>query len=217
MKQNLAWSLQFLGLVLAYEKEYDLADTTFQEGLALTRKLAGKHTNNFLHFLGDVYMEKGELSRGKKIYEESVNVLKEIGSKSFLAYPLRRLGYLALWENDIPTAWKYFQGSMNINIEIGDQRAFAACLVSLAALAIRLNKPVVAARLYGAVENLLESLSVNLLNMDQVELRRVINELRRFPDETIFIAAFKEGWEMSEAQTILQTQGIFEELKTNEG
>jgi predicted ATPase/DNA-binding SARP family transcriptional activator len=207
---NLAWSLQFLGLVLAYEKEYDLADTAFQEGLALTRKLKGNFTNNFLHFLGDVYMEKGDQSRARKIYQESVSILREIGSKSFLAYPLRRLGYLALWENDIPEAWAYFQESMTINIEIGDQRAFAASLVSLAALAIRLNKPVAAARLYGVVENLLESLSVNMLNMDQSELRHISIELPRLLDKASFLTAFTEGGEMSEAQAILQAHVLFE-------
>ena len=83
-------------MVLAYDEEYDLADAAFQEGLALTRKLGGVYTNNFLHFLGDIDMLKGNYPRARKIYEESVDVLSAIGSKSFLAYPLRRLGYLAL-------------------------------------------------------------------------------------------------------------------------
>ena len=83
-------------MVLAYDREYDLADTTFQEGFALTRKLGGDYSNNFLHFLGDIDMLKGNYPRAKKIYEESVDVLRAIGSISFLAYPFRRFGYLAL-------------------------------------------------------------------------------------------------------------------------
>ena len=210
-KASLAWSLQFLGSVLAYDKEYDLADATFQEGLALTRKLGGVHANNFLHFLGDIDMQKGDRSRAKKIYEESVNVLRAIGSKSFLAYPLRRLGYLALGENDIPKAWKYFQESLAVNMQVGDKRAVAACLTSLAALAMRLDKPVAAARLCGVVESRLESLSVNLLYTDQAELGHIIGRLPTYLDEATFTAAFTEGWGMSEEQAIELVGDIFRE------
>jgi tetratricopeptide (TPR) repeat protein len=199
---NLAWSLQFLGLVLANEQEFDLADAAFQEGLALARKSGDVHTNSFLHFLGDIYLQKGDHLRAKKIYEDSVYLLKAIGSKSFLAYPLRRLGYLALWESDIPQAWEYFQESLTVNREVGDQRAVAACLVSLAALALHMEEPILAARLYGVVESRLESLSVNLLHMDQEELERVIGKLPTVLDEATFTAAVAEGWKLSEEEAI---------------
>jgi predicted ATPase/DNA-binding SARP family transcriptional activator/Tfp pilus assembly protein PilF len=208
-KAGLAWTLQFLGLVLAYDQEYDLADAAFQKGLALTRKMAGVHANNFLHFLGDIDLQKGDRSRAKKTYEESVNLLRAIGSKSFLAYPLRRLGYLALTENDIAKAGKYFQESLAINVEVGDKRAVAACLASLAALALYLDKPVLAARLSGVVESLLESLSVNLVYTDQAELGRIRGQLLTLLDEATFTAAFTEGWEMREEQAIELAQEIF--------
>jgi predicted ATPase/DNA-binding SARP family transcriptional activator len=205
---SLAWSLQFLGLVLAYDQEYDLADATFQEGLALTRKLGGIHTNNFLHFLGDICLQKGDYFRAQNIYEESVNVLRAIGSKSFLAYPLRRLGYLALEENDIPKAKRYFKESLAINIEVGDKRAVAASLTSLAALAISINRQVVAASLYGVVEHRLESLSVNLLFTDQSELGHIHSKLSFYFDEKSYVTAFKEGWEMSEEDLIDLVGGL---------
>jgi tetratricopeptide (TPR) repeat protein len=201
-KTGLAWSLQFLGSVLTHDKEYELADATFQEGLALTRKLGDVHANTFLHFLGDIYLQKGELDRAKKIYEESVNVLRAIGSKSLLAYPLRRLGYLASGKKDIPTASKYFRESLTINVEVGDKRAVAACLASLAALALQMDKPVESARLYGAVESRLESISVNLFYTDQSEVNQYLNQLLDILDGAAFLAAFSEGYEMNEEQAI---------------
>ncbi|HVN56314.1 MAG TPA: tetratricopeptide repeat protein [Anaerolineaceae bacterium] len=197
-KTNLAWSLQFLGLVLALDKEYNLADATFQEGLDLTRKLGGVHANNFLHFLGDIDMQKGDRARAKRIYEESASILRTIGSKSFLAYPLRRLGYMALNENNIPIASGYFRESLSVNREVGDKRGIAACLTSLAALAIHLGKPVDAARLYGVVESRLEFLSVNLLDTDQMELANIRNQISTHLDQATFTTAFTEGWEMGE-------------------
>ena len=41
---NLAWTMQFLGLVFAYEKEYEMADAAFNEGLAITRRLEDVQT-----------------------------------------------------------------------------------------------------------------------------------------------------------------------------
>jgi len=79
-KASLAWSLQFLGLVFAYDKEYDLADAAFNEGLALTRKLMVVNASSLLFFAGDVDLLKGDISRAKKIYEESANFLLEKGS-----------------------------------------------------------------------------------------------------------------------------------------
>jgi len=199
---SLSWSLQFLGLVLAYDKEYDLANAAFNEGLDLTRKLMDINTYSFSFFMGDVYLLKGEASRAKKIYEESVNILRTISNKPFLAYPLRRLGYLALAQHDIPSAWKYFQESLLLNHEVGDMPGVTASLASLSALALHLKKPVEAACLYGVVENRLESLSVNLLYTDQTEYGRIISQLPIYLDKVTIEAAISNGCEMSEEQAL---------------
>lgn len=209
-KVSLAWSLQFLGLVLTLEEDYDLADQAFKEGLDIAGHLGGIYANNFLHFLGDIELQKGNRARAKKIYEESASTLRSFGSKSFLGYPLRRLGYLALDQNDIPNARSYFQESLNLNREIGDKRALAACLTSTAALAIHLRKPDKGARLYGVAENWLESLSVNLLLADQIEFGRIRSQLSAILDEATFTAAFAQGWELSEEQAIELAEEVFE-------
>jgi predicted ATPase/DNA-binding SARP family transcriptional activator/Tfp pilus assembly protein PilF len=201
-KVSLAWSLQFLGLVLSLEEDYDLADQAFKEGLEIAENLGGIYANNFLHFLGDIDLQKGDHSRAKKIYEESASILRSFGSKSFLGYPLRRLGYLALDQNDIPNARSYFLESLKLNQEIGDKRALAACLTSMAALAVHLGKPVLGARLYGVVENWLESLSVNLLSTDQTEFGRIRIQLSAMLDDATFTAAYAQGWALNEEQAI---------------
>jgi predicted ATPase/DNA-binding SARP family transcriptional activator len=199
---GLSWSLQFLGLVLAYDQEYDLADAAFKEGLELSRKLSGANASTFLHFWGDIDLQKGDPASAGKIYLESARILREIGNNYFLAYPLRRLGYVALQQDDLPGARGYFLESLNINLEIGDSRAVAACLVSLAALVLRLDQPFPAAQLYGVVENRLESLSINLLYLDQLEHSRLHTRLLLSLDDDAFLSAFSAGWEMSEAQVM---------------
>jgi non-specific serine/threonine protein kinase len=211
-KASLAWTLQFLGLVLAYDQEYEMADVAMKEGLALTINPGRVQANNFFHFLGDIDMQKGDRARAKKVYEESVSLLRSIGSKSFLAYPLRRLGYLALEQNDLLQAWKYFKESLTLNQEGNDQRGITACLVSMAALAIRLEDPYLAARLYGSVESRLESQSFILLYMDQTELKQIRSHLLNSLNETAFNTAFAEGWEMSEEDIIKWIERSFSDI-----
>ncbi len=199
---NLAWTLQFLGLVLAYDEEYDQADVAFTEGLALSKNLLSTNVNSFLFFLGDVDLLKGDAGRAKKRYEESARILRDIGNKSFLAYPLRRLGYLALAQNDIPNARVCFLESLKLNNEVGDMPGLTNSMTSLAVLAIRLGNPVVAARLCGVVEKRLESLSVNLLYIDQAEYRQAVIQLLTSLDGDTFNTAFEEGWALGEQQAI---------------
>ena len=117
--------------------------------------------------------------------------------------PLRRPGYLALEQNDVPSARRYFLESLILNRETEDKPAVAACLASFAALAIRLDKPVLAAHLFGVVERQLESLAINLLFfLDRAELERIRNHLLAHLEEATLSAAFAEGWDLTDEQAI---------------
>lgn len=205
---SLAWSMQILGLVLTTEGNYDLADVAMKDGVAISQKLGDYKSGVFsLAFQGDIALSQGNRSRAIKIYEDSATVLQTFGNKNFLAYPMRRLGYLALEQNDISLAQDYFCQSLSLNRGVGDKRGVAACLISMAALAIHLDKPIHSARLYGVVERWLESLSF-LLYLDQAELGRIRSQLPTYLDEATFTTAFNQGWEMSEEQAI----GLVEEI-----
>jgi predicted ATPase/DNA-binding SARP family transcriptional activator len=207
---SLAWSMQFLGMLYTFEKKFDLADTAIQEGLTIAKRLMDLRVNGFLFFQGDIELQKGDLTRAKTIYEESAAFQREMGNKSFLAYPLRRLGYLALAQGELTNAGKYFQESLTSNWEIGDKPGLAACLTSFAALAILLDQPVMAARLFGVVENFLETRSIKLFYLDQAELELVSCQLQNRLDKATFEEAYIKGWELSDEQAILLTGMLLE-------
>jgi predicted ATPase/DNA-binding SARP family transcriptional activator len=202
-KINLAWSLQYLGLVFSQEKEYNLADKAFQEGLAIMQEIGTANTPSFLFFHGDVDLQKGNRSRAEKSYKESVHVFQALNNKGFAAYPLRRLGYMALEQNDLTHATKYFMESLQLNHESDDLPGMTASLVSLTALAVHLELPFVAARLLGAAQSRLDALSISFLYLDQVEMERVHSQLigSLQHDEDIR-DAFADGWNMSEDQVL---------------
>jgi hypothetical protein len=126
--------------------------------------------------------------------------MRAIGNKSFLAYPLRRLGYLALEQGDILLAGKYLRESLTFNYEVGDIPGFTASLLSLAVLALQLDKPIQATQFYGLVERRLETYSIVLLYTDQTELSHIKDKLTAALPESVLANAFSKGWEMSEEQ-----------------
>ena len=208
-KASLAWSMQIFGMVLTSKGEYDLADQAMKDGVAISKELKDYRSRVFsLAFQGDIAMQQGDRSKARKVYEESEELLRAFGNMIFQAYPLRRLGYLNLEQNDLKQAYDCFRQSLHLNHEVGDKRAVAACLIGMAALAVRLGQPVLATRLYGAVESRLDSLYINLLPLDQAEQARIRVKLLTILNTETFAAAFSEGWEMNDEQAIELTEGI---------
>lgn len=200
---SLAWSLQFMGLLLTSEREYQLADEAIQEGISIARQLNDLNQGSFFsHFVGDIAWQQGDRFKARAYYQEAARLLRTSGNYLFLAYPIRRLGYLALDENDVSHARLCFLESLELNQRGGDKRGVLASLIGLAVLALRQGQTALAARLTGAVESQLEVLSINLFYMDQAELGRVRSQLHDQLSEAKYSTAYNEGWEMNEAQAL---------------
>jgi len=200
---SLAWSLQFRGLVLSSEGQYELADASMREGVAIARRLGDLHKSSFsLAFHGDVALQQGDRSKARRIYKECAELLQSLGNNLFMAYPLRRLGYLALERGEMRKAWSYFHESLLLNQEGGDRRAVLASVTAMAALALQMGELVKASQLLGVVESGLESLALNLLHLDQSELQRVRDALQGRLDAATLDAALAEGWEMGEERAV---------------
>lgn len=122
--------------MLASEGQYNLAEDALQDGGAIARKLGDLNKGSFsLAFHGDIPLQQGDRIMAKKVCEESASLLRALGNKLFVAYPMRRLGYFALEEDDLARAAHRFRESLALNREGGDRRAVAACLTSFAARA----------------------------------------------------------------------------------
>jgi predicted ATPase len=207
---NVGMALLLLGLVFTNESEFDLADAAFEEGLDINKKLGYSKTHPFIFFYGDQNLKQGNFERAKNRYKESVKIHRDVGNKGFLAYPLRRLGYLALEKDDIADAYNYFEESLRLNYEINDTPGFTASLVSMAVLATHLDKPVIAARLLGTADRILENSSINLLALDQVELERIRIKLLACLDPETLAALYSSGCQLSENQAFLLTKEILD-------
>lgn len=216
-RQGLAWALQVRGLVLTAYGEYGPAERAMQEGAAVAGELADDYAGSiFLTLWGDIPLLNGDRERAIEIYQNSANLLRRIGNGTFLAYPLRRLGYLSLESGQLPQAYQLFRESLILNRTVGDRRGAVASLLGMAALALKASHLEAAACLMGYVnENLIRY--SNLLPMDQLELDRLREHIQHSDDDLDVAAQLAAGRSMTEEQIIELIETAFEDDKLSTG
>lgn len=216
-RQGLAWAQQVRGLVLSANGQQALAEEVMQEGATIAGELADHYAGSiFLTFQGDIALLNGDRDRAIKIYQDSADLLRSIGNGNFLAYPLRRLGYLALESGHLRQAYLYFRESLTLNRAVGDRRGTLTCFLSMAALAMKASQPEVAARLLGFVNEHLVLYS-NLLPMDQTELDKLREQMQRYGDDRDVAAALAVGRTMSDDQLMSLIEATFSDEKCLSG
>jgi predicted ATPase len=90
-----------------------------------------------------------DLIKAKRFYEESLPMLmKEAGSKSWLALILNNLGFISLRQANYEAATKYYEESLALRREIGIKIEIAASLSNLGAVA-GMQNDLAACRRYG--------------------------------------------------------------------
>lgn len=205
-----AWALQLEAQVLSYEGLPEAADRAMQEGVELSRTLNDRTSSSLgLALWGDIVLKTGDIPRAIQVYEGRADILRTTNN-NFAAYPLRRLGYLAMEREEYHVAWRYFRESLQINVESGDRRGRIANLVSLASLALRTGQTAVAARLLGNIERHMEALA-NLIALDQEQLELVRWQLRKVMGQDALSAKLDEGREISEEQLLALIESNFAE------
>jgi len=134
---NIGWALLHKGMISYQEGDHGAARPLLEAGLASCHAAgaAGRRGVGWgLMFLGDLSLQAGDLAQAQARFEESVTRLRELGDHALLAYPLRRLAYLAMERGDYRTAAELCTESLRHNLAIDDRLAVGACLAVLAAI-----------------------------------------------------------------------------------
>ncbi len=208
-KETYILALMILGQAAALESESRAARTYLEEAVNEARKfgapssaMIGFSMGSSLSFLGDVFMAQGDSERAQQAYEEGVLQLRAIHNKGLLAYPLRRLGVLALDRKQYDAAAAFYRESLLLNLEETDLRAVMACVAGFAAIATARGQSLVAARLYGAVEARLAKISASLLPTDQRVHDHNVAMLHTKLNQTSFKTAWAKGRAMTMQEAI---------------
>ncbi len=204
-KTIIAASLRNLGLSAHLEGDYANARVFLEESLAVGREFnpsEGPRNSQTLLFLGDVFLNQGDSERAKLLYEESIVILREIKDKNFLAYALRRLGQLAVDQQDLAHALDLCKQSLALNLEIRDLRGVIACLAAIAEIFLLQEQFPPAAQLLGATSILINTVGLQLLRIDEVRYERNLARLREQLNETTFFQEWTQGEKMTLEQAV---------------
>ena len=105
---------------------------------------------------------QGDLERTEVMLEEVLRLGRELKDKLYVAQPLGDLGYIALERGDLERAGALLRESLLMSQEMGEARGILAVLDELARLAAAGGARERAARLWGAVEGLIEATGLSL-------------------------------------------------------
>jgi non-specific serine/threonine protein kinase len=204
-QRTVAWALGYLGWTYGFLGDFDAAKTSLERSVALAR-LLGEDAKHIVmqssSLLGDIPYWQGNWSEARMVYEESIAFGKEIHSVNMLTYPLRRLGYLTLYEKNYFEAAQLFRESMELNRQLDHLQGTVACLAAFAAIHRAMGNLEKTAILCGCVEKLLQQISAQLFFIDTVEYERTVSELKKSLDEKALAAAWSKGRAMTLEQAI---------------
>jgi predicted ATPase/DNA-binding XRE family transcriptional regulator len=193
----LAWALAYRGILDEAEADYPSAQAYIQQSLEIAENLKiGPLVGWNLTLLADTFYMQENLTRAKELYEKSSILMKEIRQRDLLAYPLRRLGYLALRDGDTIKACQLFRDSLELNWKTLFHYGIMASLTAFARLALTQSKMERAAQLYGFLDSRFKAVSYHLYLMDEVEYNRGFADLELYLNKSTIAEAWTKGKEM---------------------
>ena len=139
---GMTFSLTYLGRVELMLGEYQEAKELLRESMTISETFGDRRGLAFaLLNLGNVAQAQGETQRleAQRLYQESLYLYNEIGSRQEASLTLSKLGEVACELEEWSNAKSYFRHALSIALEIGSAPAMLAGLLGTATLHTRLN------------------------------------------------------------------------------
>ncbi|MBA3531733.1 MAG: tetratricopeptide repeat protein [Ardenticatenales bacterium] len=157
---GIAWSLHSLGRMAYLQGQLTQARTLLDESLGLRRARGDKNGIAWLlRTLGEVAYSQEDYPAATAWYQESLALFREVGSKVGSAFALDGLGTICQGLGDTEEAACFFLESLMLWRDLGNTPSEVTCLLHLAEIAVSYREVEMAARLLGAAETLLETMT----------------------------------------------------------
>jgi len=200
--QNVANSLNLLGLIALYQNEMNQARSLFEQSLALHREVGGQFDiADTVLDLGLIAMYQNNYSQAKLLLEESLAISHLKKDRVFTGLCLNNLGYNELYRGNLSDATAHFREAISISLSQKDWETVVWCLEGFAEIAgaalDNQNSLHVAACLFGAAQTFRNTLGIPLSPMDRPYYESSLSMLRSKMSEAAFAAAWAEGAAMS--------------------
>jgi predicted ATPase/class 3 adenylate cyclase len=211
-RAGIATSLHNLSRVKFYQGDHDSAVGLCEESLALRRALADRRgVAMSLNTLGVIARNRGDQQAARALYEESLGLFRELGDKWGIGLLLNNLARVARDLRDWSWTGELCAESLGLFREVGDRHGLAWVLSNLAIVAQSRGAWPRAARLFGAVDALRETLDSSSLSLSPAE-RGAYEAAVAAARATLGADAFAAAW--AEGRALPLEQAVAEALTT---
>ncbi|MBI5302772.1 MAG: tetratricopeptide repeat protein [Chloroflexi bacterium] len=203
-KSNIGKLLFYCALPPAFNERWDKAKSLLEESLALRREIGDKWgMAHVYHQLAFHALAEEDYADANEMYAKALALFREVGDGHWVARTLSYLGMIARKQGDVEAAIAFLTESTTFLFEMRDKWSLCGSLeAGWAPLATLQGNPIRAARLFGAVEALRESIATPHLSKHRLGYDAQVASVRGQLDEATFVAAWNEGRAMSFEQTI---------------
>ena len=183
-----------LGRLACVDGDYPRARSFVNEALTIRKQAENPWQMSLaLNSLGEVARCEGDASRAAPLFEQALAFARDLDDEVIVSWSLHNLGHVALQTGELTTAALRFRESLRMRWRGGPSANVSAGLAGLASVALRHGALPEAARLFGAIEAILEAAHGVLPPADQqIRAADLVATRDRMGDEA-FAAAFREG------------------------
>lgn len=208
-KRGVSWALISLGNVAYFRDRLEDAAELFERGVQVAREADDQALLGLsLACLGRTLrrIEPNPQLRAVALLEEALNTAQAAASKHVTAVGLAFTGDLAWQQSNASHAANLWQEALRLRSELRDVRSIAGTLERVALFSALAN-PTVAARLFGAAEQLRERLGLELRSDERADHEHSA-EIAHRRLGTTFEAAWAEGRLLSIDEAIEMALGV---------
>jgi ATP/maltotriose-dependent transcriptional regulator MalT len=198
--QGTSWSLLNLGMASDDSGDYGQAKEFYAEGLSLARESDSAY--ECFHFFlswGWTSLVQGDHQRATRLTEEAVELARERGRgfEGMLPRAIENVGWAALLAGEPQRANAQFEKSLTLSKVLDDKATITMSLEGLACVAGANGEALRAAKLFGAVEELMEATDHRLGAQESAMIEPYRTSVRSRLGEAGWNEALAEGRTMS--------------------
>jgi predicted ATPase/DNA-binding XRE family transcriptional regulator len=202
-KQRIAWGLMEMGLVERDFLRYPEAIHFLEEGLSLFQEL---HENLWVYrvafVLAETHMANGNLEAAKPLVQQGLELCRAENDPWQIAWGIEILGNLRRMDGNLEEASRLFVESLHLKVSVKDKLGIIYALEAFAQLAAARKQFHRAGVLWGAADQLSQTIQLHLIPVKLEIYTSLIATARAQLGEDMFTSAWKEGQSMKLQEAI---------------
>jgi predicted ATPase len=202
-KKRIAWSLMETGLMESDLGHYPQAILLLEEARAMFQELkATLWVYRIYYLMAEIHIADGKLEIARSLWEQGLDLCREENDKWHIGWGLEGLGNVERLEEHLEQSRQLYTESLNLRVSVMDKAGITYLLEAFAQLAAAQKQFQRAAVLWGAAEQLRQTLNTLRIPSKEILYTSRLPAIRAEMGEKLFREAWAEGRAMKMQQAI---------------